>query len=286
MNRINISILFVLCLTLLSFGEQKPKGTLYIIGGGERASEMKKFVELAGGKDSRIVIIPMAGDTPLEDLNIEIEKFKKLDCNNVGSVFCNRAEADADSNVAKLNGAKGVFFLGGDQSRLTASLQDSKVFKKIKTIFEEGGVVGGTSAGAAVMSEVMITGDELINKDTVSIFKTIQKGNVKTIRGFGFITKAIIDQHFVIRKRLNRLISAVLENPNLLGIGIDEATAIIVRPDETFEVSGARNVVIIDPNDVSNIKTTDEALFAAEGLKLHILKAGDKFDINKRSIIK
>lgn len=279
--------MFILFGCSIMFAGNKPKGKLFIIGGGEKAYEMKKFVELAGGKEARIVIIPMAGATPIEDLNEEIEKFKKLDCYNIGSVYCNRVGADADSSVAKLNGAKGVFFLGGDQARLTAALLDSKVFNKIKQIYNDGGIIGGTSAGAAVMSEVMITGDELINKDTVTIFKTIQKGNVQTIRGFGFITKAIIDQHFVIRKRLNRLISTVLEHPKLFGIGIDESTAIIVKPDETFEVYGERNVVIVDPAEVKNITTTkEEALFAAQGLKMHILKSGDKFDINTRRVIK
>jgi cyanophycinase len=283
-----LKIFFVLVLSLgcLFAGNKNHKGYLFIIGGGERAHEMKKFIDLAGGFDSRIVFIPMASGEPLSYAKEEVEKMKKLGCKNVDFILCNRTGADLDSNVAKLNNTKGVFFLGGDQSLLTAAVSGSKLFEKIKSIYNEGGVLGGTSAGAAVMSEVMITGDELINKDTTNIFQTIQKGNVKTTVGFGFVTKAIIDQHFVIRKRLNRLISVVLEHPKLIGVGIDESTGIIVKPNDTFEVFGGRTVVVIDPSNVKNIRTTEEGLLSARDMKFHILQAGDKYDLNTRRIIK
>ena len=153
---------------------------------------------------------------------------------NIDFIYCDNITADVDSNLLKMENVKAVFFSGGDQARLTDALLGTKLLDKIKKVYDDGGVVGGTSAGAAIMSEVMITGDELINKDKEDFFIVIQKGNIKTTEGFGFVKTAIIDQHFVIRKRLNRLISVVLEYPNLLGIGIDESTAIIVNPDSTF----------------------------------------------------
>lgn len=269
----------------LSAGTKDGKGSLFIIGGGERSQEMEKFIELAGGVDSRIVIIPMASGEPIPYAKEEVERMKNLGCKNVDYIFCDRKGADLDSNVAKLENTKGIFFLGGDQSLLTGALLGSRMFEKIKSIYENGGALGGTSAGAAVMSKVMITGNELINKDTSSYFFTIQKGNVETVPGFGFVTKAIIDQHFIIRKRLNRLFSVVLEHPELVGVGIDESTGIIVYPDDTFEVFGARTVMVIDGTQSENIKTDEEGLFSARGMKVDILRNGDKYDLNTKRII-
>ena len=102
---------------------------------------------------------------------------------------------------------------------ITRVIVGTPLQKKLIEIYRAGAVIGGTSAGAAIMSKVMITGDELINKDSTNIFLAILKGNVQTIEGLGFLDQVIIDQHFVKRKRLNRLISVVLENPTLPGIG-------------------------------------------------------------------
>lgn len=280
--------ILILLLSVVSVvaGNKSKRGNLFIIGGGERSHEMKKFVDLAGGIDAKIIFIPMASGEPIPYVEEETEMLKKIGCKNVSYILCNRNEADLDSNVAKLKDVTGVFFLGGDQVKLTGVLSGTKLFERIKEIYDNGGVLGGTSAGAAVMSEVMITGNELINKDTTSIFYTIQKGNVETLKGFGFVTKAIIDQHFVIRKRLNRLISVVLEHPNLVGVGIDESTGIIVKPDNTFEVFGGRTVVIIDPSNVKSIRVNEEGLLSAQDLKFHILQTGDKYDLNTKKIIK
>ena len=131
----------------------------------------------------------------------------------------------------------------------------------------------------------MITGNEFINKDTTEIFNMIEKGNVETTEGFGFITNAVIDQHFIKRKRNNRLINVILENPDLLGIGIDESTAILVNPDNTFEVLGESEVIIYDPSDAKDIKVNDKGKICVNNLKINILFAGQKFDMNKRQII-
>ena len=286
--KINLKVFIALLLSVYSLtaGLKDTKGSLFIIGGGERNQEMHKFVELAGGVDSRIILIPMASGEPIPYATEEVERLKKLGCKNVDYIFCDRKGADLDSNIAKLKNTTGVFFLGGDQVKLTGALLGSKLFDSIKDIYKKGGVLGGTSAGAAVMSEVMITGDELINKDTTRNFYTIQKGNVQTVQGFGFVTKAIIDQHFVIRKRLNRLISVVLEHPNLIGVGIDETTGIIVKADDTFEVFGGRTVVVIDASQAENILTNEEGLLSAQGIKLNILHSGEKYDLIKKQIIK
>ena len=144
--------------------------------------------------------------------------------------------------------------------------------------------MGGTSAGAALMSKVMITGDERFSKDTVNLFRSIRKDYVETVEGIGFLTDLIIDQHFVKRKRHNRLISVVLEHPELVGVGIDEATAIIVRPNGFFDVIGAGNVMIYDATHATEIRSDAHGNLAAQGLTLHLLAAGDSYDRTSHTV--
>jgi len=262
------------------------KGHLVIIGGGDKPSyTMQKIVDYAGGPASKIIIIPNASSDPIGSAEYNVEEFKNLGCTNVDYILFNRADADKDSLVNKLEGATGIFFSGGDQAFLARDMLGTKLLEKVYEIYNNGGVISGTSAGAAVMSEVMITGNELINKDTTDIFISIQKNNVEVKEGFGFVKTAFIDQHFIKRKRLNRTISVVLENPDLLGIGIDESTSIIVNADETFEVLGENQVIVFDASDCSNIKLDKNGNLGAENLKMHILLSGDKFDIEHKEVI-
>jgi cyanophycinase len=278
------AVIIFLCLSaeLLPAG----KGHLLIIGGGRRDNYlMEKFIELAGGKNSKIIVIPMASSVPIETAEYQVNELKRLGCPNTEYINCTREDADNDSNITKLNGVSGIFFSGGDQSKLTKALMGTKLLEKIKSIYSHGGVIGGTSAGAAVMSKVMITGDELINKDSTNIFTVIKKGNVKVSEGFGFIKSAIIDQHFITRKRLNRLIEVVLENPKLIGIGIDESTAIIVNPDDTFDVLGENTVIVFDAQDSKNITTDKNGNLSADNILMHLLKSGDKFSLKYNRIM-
>jgi cyanophycinase len=278
------SIVVVFCLIIQVL--PKDKGHLVIIGGGRRDKYlMERFIELAGGKNSKIIVIPMASSVPIETANYQVEELKKLGCPNADYIYCARQDADNDSTLTKLDGVSGVFFSGGDQSNLTKELLGTKLLEKIKIIYKEGGVIGGTSAGAAVMSKVMITGDELINKDSTNIFSLIKKGNVKLAEGFGFIQSAIIDQHFITRKRLTRLIEVVLENPELLGIGIDESTAIIINPDDTFDVLGENTVMVLNAKNSINIKTDKNDNLSADDIRMHLLKSGDKYDLKNNKII-
>jgi len=265
---------------------QSTKGHLVIIGGGDKTKEiMQKIVDFAGGVDAKIIIIPNASSDPLESALYNQEEFKNLGCKNVDYLMFNRTDADKDSLVQKLSGVTGIFFSGGDQAFLTRDMLGSKLLQKVYEIYNNGGVISGTSAGAAVMSKVMITGNELINKDSTDIFITIQKGNVEVKEGFGFVTKAFIDQHFIKRKRLNRTISILLENPDLLGIGIDESTCIIVNPDDTFEVLGENQVIVLDATDASNIQLDKNGNLGAENINIDILLSGDKFDLKTKSVI-
>ena len=131
------------------------------------------------------------------------------------------------------------------------------------------GIIGGTSAGAAVMSEIMITGD--------GDFTKLAAGNIVSEPGLGFIKDYIIDQHFVVRQRNNRLLSLVIEKRKT-GIGIDESTAIVLYPDDTFKVYGKGQVLVYDPRDAVQ-KYAGSQNLAMEGIKLSVLKDGDIFDL-------
>ncbi len=264
--------------------ESTVKGHLFIIGGGDRPEYMmKRYIELAGGDSAKIVVVPFASGDTYETAVYQTNQFKEYGCANVDFVYFEQGQADLDSNLNKLNGATGVYFTGGDQSKLTKILAGTKFFDKIKEIHKNGGVVGGTSAGAAVMSKIMLTGSELINQNDNGSFPCIMKGNVETTEGFGFVEDAIIDQHFVKRKRENRLITLVIEH-RLTGIGIDEATAIIVKPDNSFEVFGEGSVMVFEPDFATAPRTDKNGNLSADKIVMHILLSGDTYKIPHKQI--
>jgi cyanophycinase len=276
--------LIFLLLFFVTVVHSQSKGHLVIIGGVHTNETSKKFVELAGGKDARIIIIPNAGSRPVYNSELHKKEFEELGAKADYLLFT-RETADADSNLKKMDWANAVYFLGGDQSDLTRDMLGTKLLQKVYDIYNKGGVIGGSSAGAAVQSEIMITGNELLNKDSSSAFITIQRGNIETSKGFGFIKNAIIDQHFLKRKRHNRLITLMCEHPNLLGIAIDEATAIVVYPNETFEVIGENQVLVYDPTEAKNIREDKNGNLGVTGMKMHLLIKGDKFDLITKQVI-
>jgi len=262
----------------------QTRGKLFIIGGAQTKEITQKFVELAGGKDARILIIPNASSNKVRSGENQKNEFVELGAKAEYIIF-SKENADDPSNLEKLSWANAVYFTGGDQSLLTKDLLGTKLLEKIYELHNKGGLVGGSSAGAAVMSEIMITGNELKNKDTVQSFISIQKGNIETSKGFGFVKNAIVDQHFIKRKRHNRLITLMCEHPNLLGIAIDEATAIILNPDDTFEVFGENQVIVFDPTESENVRVDKNDNLGINNLKMHLLINGDKFDLKTKKVI-
>jgi cyanophycinase len=279
-------VFLALLILVLSFSAYSaPKGHLFIIGGGDRPeSMMKRFVALAQQVGSgKIVVFPMASSGPNEVGPGLVEEFKKLGANAEFHILT-REQALKEDSSRILDDAGGVYFSGGDQSRQTAILLNTPIHKKLLEIYEKGAVMGGSSAGAAVMSEVMITGDERREVKEGREFETLLAGIVVTAPGFGFIKTAIVDQHFATRKRHNRLISLVAENPKLLGIGIDESTAIIVNPDDTFDVIGVKNVVIYDASR-AKIKMAPSKAIGISNMVLHVLLPGSRYSLSKRKIV-
>ncbi|MCX6169758.1 MAG: cyanophycinase [Ignavibacteriales bacterium] len=277
--------LFLSILLFSSFLYSQTRGKLFIIGGGTVPGYMiDKYVELAGGKNSKFLVVPMASGVPQQSASSFIKKLQTAGCTKVKYLISNKESADADSNLIKLKNVTGIYFTGGDQSKLIAALTGTKLLEGIKNIYKNGGVIGGSSAGAAVMSGMMLTGNELVNKDTVNAFNIIVKGNVQTVDGFGFINNAIVDQHFIKRKRINRLLTLVLENPKLVGIGIDESTAIVVNSDDTFEVIGESLVTVFDASKVKDISTDKNNNLSASDIRMHLLKSGDAYNIKSHAV--
>jgi cyanophycinase len=258
------------------------KGTLLIVGGGSQPDDLvRHFVDLAGGPGkARIAILPMASSEAAES---GAEKEAQLDSLGADSFVVNfsRAHADDDSVVKALRGATGIWFPGGDQSLLTSALQGSTALREIETRFRAGAVVGGTSAGAAVMSDSMITGNQFWPGMTVAVdspsFSRIARRSIEIVPGFGFVRNAIVDQHFIRRQRENRLFTVVLERPSLLGVGIDEGTALEVAPDGKWKVLGRSSVMILDARR-SNVTSAASPALGATAIRVSVLPAGSTFD--------
>lgn len=274
----------VLLPVALAGGAEAPRGHLLIIGGGARGDAiLGKLVELAGGPRARIVVFPMASATPEETGRAYVEELLRAGAGAVFSLNVTREEADSEAAVAKMGGVTGVFFSGGDQARHTRALLGTHLLERIHQLHGDGAVISGTSAGAAVMSRVMITGDEKRPRDE-SPFDRIEAEEVVTTEGFGFLPEdVIVDQHFVKRRRNNRLLSVVLEAPGRLGLGVNEGTAIWVRPDGAFDVLGDGPVMVYDAGN-SRIERSGYGLAAAD-LKVHVLGSGSSFDLKARKVL-
>ena len=241
-------------------------GPLVIVGGGGVPEDVqKKFVELAGGNNAKIVVIPQAS-TRSDRGNSAVELFQKLDAKQVVNLELTDV-AQAKQFIAD---STGIWFSGGDQSRLMKALQKAELVEFIRQRHRSGITIGGTSAGAAVMSQEMII-DMPKEPGLVA-------GNTPMANGLGLLPDVIVDQHFVNRGRLARLLSAVLDQTELLGVGIDEKTAIIVSGDQ-FEVLGAGNVLVVDARKSHTGEFEAGQLQNGSDLKLHVLKAGQVFSL-------
>lgn len=262
-------------------GPRSSGGTLFIVGGGAQPPELvARFVELAGA-NPRIAVVPMASGSAEEGGRGKAEQFRGLGAESF-SLNITREQADLDSVVRLIESATGIWFNGGDQARLTAVLRGTAALRAMHERYRAGAVIGGTSAGAAIMSDSMITGDQIRpGEDTVGYygdeFPRIARGTIVIAPGFGFLPSTIVDQHFVRRERHNRLISAVLERPTMLGVGIDESTALRVDPDGRWTVEGASTAIIYDARSAEITPALPRPLGAAS-VRLHILPAGGTFD--------
>jgi cyanophycinase len=259
--------------------QSASRGSLLIVGGGTQPPALvDEFVKLAGGAGkAHIVVFAMASASGETSGEAKAEQLRKLGA-TARNVWITREQADLDSVARLLDSATGIWFGGGDQNRLTKALLGSKVLQAIRARHAAGAVVGGTSAGAAVISTPMITGTELARgRDTTEAWTRVKRGTVEVDSGFSFLTDVIVDQHFLRRKRQNRLLSLVLASPPHLGAGIDEGTAIIVEPSGLWRIMGASSVLIVDARDAQRT-SADAAVLGASGVRMHVLTNGATFD--------
>lgn len=262
-----------------------PHGFLVVIGGGTLTpSILQKTVELAGKEQARLVIMPMASESPAEIAFLQKQQFAALGATQVEILDCTRETADDEKNLALIDQATGVFLCGGDQRKLTSTLLGTQLLARMYQLYQSGGTLAGTSAGAAVMSKIMLTGESRLPWDPALPYPSIQAQNIQIASGFGFMESAIIDQHFSKRGRHNRLLSLVLEHPQLIGIGIDESTAIVVSPDHMLEVVGDSHILLFDASSAYHIHVDSQQNMSASHVLLHILCAGDRYDLAERKI--
>jgi cyanophycinase len=260
---VNLSLqLFVLCLTSSLVAAEV--GPLVIVGGGGTPDDvLREFVQIGGGAKAIVAILPQASSRTNRGLD-SVEMFTKL---QVASAY--RVELDDPKNARELiNKATAVWFPGGQQGRLYDALNEAGLIEFLQTRHRAGILFGGTSAGAAIMSEVMIPGAP--DKPGLVI------GNTPIRKGLGLASDLIIDQHFIARGRINRLLGAVLDHQDRVGVGVGESTAIVVRGG-TFIVMGKGSVVVIDGRQASLSQGKLGSLQSGTDMALHVLKAGQSF---------
>ena len=261
--------------------QSRRQGCLIIIGGhedrdpqGPRAILREVARHVRGGK---LVLATVASHRPEGYFDEYQKAFADLGLGELVELYVeDRSEAGDRDKLNVLDDAAGVFFSGGDQLRITSQIGDTGIEAKIRRIFERGGIVAGTSAGASVMSETMLI--KGASRETHRI------GDLHMAPGMGLIRDVIIDQHFAERGRFGRLIGAVAHNPRVLGMGIDEDTAAMVEGDR-FRVIGSGAVYVVDGSDVTYCNVAEaraECALSMHDVRVHVLSDGDGFDLKSR----
>jgi cyanophycinase len=261
--------------------EGETRGWIVPIGGAENKENdpriLQRFVDVSGGDEADIVVIPTASQ--LHETGHRYEQvFRDLGARRVSVMdFDTRRDCQEPSRLERLEQASGIFFTGGNQLRLTTLLGGTPVAKLIRTRNAHGVTVGGTSAGASILSEHMIAfGDE--GGSAIS-------GSVRLAPGLGLTNRFVIDQHFRERDRFGRLLTALAYNPFAVGIGLDEDTAAFIGPSNLLEVEGTGGVTVVDAADVtySSMDSIAEGQpLCMLGLKVHLLVAGATFNLHSR----
>ncbi len=268
------------------------QGPVMPIGGGEekdgggRKEVLQRFLDLAGGKKARIVVVPTASETPEEMSQQYIDVFGELGAKSTEVLDVReRQDANSDASIQLLQGATGIFITGGAQSRLVALMAGTLAMECIRLRNAEGIVVAGTSAGASIVASHLMSGGTGLAGNSGSA--AARKGMVELAAGFGLLQDIIVDQHFSQRGRLGRLLSVYAANPGLLSIGLDEDTAVVIDREGMLEVLGSGMVTIVDGrNAVSDYyeREIGEVLTVVDS-HLFVLGPGRRFDLNARCAI-
>ncbi|MBD2231278.1 cyanophycinase [Phormidium tenue] len=263
-------------------GNEQQLGALVIIGGAEDKEGdcvvLREFIRAAGGVEAEIAVMTAATSLPGEVGDEYIRVFERLGAKRVDVVHTDRREdSDREDNLEKVKAATGIFFTGGDQSRIVEYIKGTPLDDAIHQRHREGAVIGGTSAGAAMMPDEMIIEGASVSNPSVD---AVEMGP-----GMGFLPGIVVDQHFAQRGRLGRLLAALVLQPAVLGLGIDENTAIIVTGDE-FQVVGAGTITVVDETTATHNNLEgllkDEPIALCD-VKLHILPHGYRYNLKTQT---
>ncbi|HEX8523166.1 MAG TPA: cyanophycinase [Tepidisphaeraceae bacterium] len=263
---------------------RKQKGPLIIIGGREELAEsgkriiLKEVTQCVSQHKKGLVIVTVATNLPEEIGADYVRAFMSLGIRHVEVLdIRTRDQAFDADNIQLLSDACAIYFTGGDQLRITSQIGGTPLFQRMLEIHQEGGVIAGTSAGAAAVPDTMlISGD---GKESPRV------ASLGMAPGLGLLKGVVVDSHFAERGRLGRLLGAVAQNPSNLGIGIDENTAIVVENEQRFRVLGSGAVYIIDGQHISYSSLSEEdpqGSMSIHGTQLHVLTAGDRYDLLQR----
>lgn len=264
---------------------KKAKGNLVIIGGAEdkygESKILKHVVKIAGSDDANLLVLTTATEKPQEIGSEYTKVFTRLGISKIEVLdISSRSEANKGEYAEKISNCTGIFFTGGDQLRITSILGGTKAHQALQDAYYRGVAIIGTSAGASVMSSTMIVDGD--NNGPA------RKCTLKMAPGLGLLQDAIIDQHFDQRGRIGRLLCGVAQNPYMLGIGIDEDTAIIVYPDDQLEVIGTNAVTIIDGKSIKSSNVSElkpDEIMSISNVTLHVLPSGYGFDMKSRRVL-
>ena len=271
-----LPLIFTGCITR----NKSVNGTLFIIGGGNRTEAMmEELVEISGIRnEGYMYVLPMASSVPDSALIWAREDFSRTGIRNIPGYNFRAGEITSNRQLDSLRNAQLIYITGGDQSRFMSVVLNTPLAGAILEAYENGSVIAGTSAGAAVMSRKMITGNQKKHPESDAGFITIEAENIEISEGLGLLTNVIIDQHFIKRQRLNRLVAVAIENPDQICAGIDESTALVVK-GKSARITGEGQVVVI--RNRSSSKTVQNGLLGADNLQVSVYLAGQSFSIER-----
>ncbi len=264
------------------------KGPLITVGGkmdlsvdGSILREFMNVVKSRCGDEPNIGILPTASQRPEKTLDSYSEIFEEMGADSISLNPESREEANSEAMIEKALEADAYFFSGGNQLRITTILGGSALTEEIRRKHIEGHPVGGTSAGAVCMTNLMIAYGESKN--------ALMAGVVELTHGLHFLSKTVIDTHFTARGRFPRLVHVVVENPITLGIGLGENTAAIWDfDDDKFRVVGNRNIMVVDGQNIKHTNISEiepDTPLQAEGITVHILSNGCEYDLEDKKPI-
>jgi cyanophycinase len=261
--------------------KKQAKGTLVIIGGAERKDENLTVLKAVADRikaNQHLLIVTAASYEPEGTAEDYTRIFKELGVARIEVADIRiREDAQQQEVVDKCERAGAIFFTGGDQLRITSQMGDSPMYQCMKERYESGVMIIGTSAGAAAMPFTMIVGGPSDGGNRIS--------TLSMAPGLGLLDYVVIDSHFGQRGRMGRLIGAVMQNPRNMGLGIDEATAIVVERAEYFRVVGPGAVYVVDGSEISYSSLSEEhaeGVVTVHDVRLHVLGEGDCYDLSTR----